>query len=48
MSLRRWSQKCHTMRLPINQDYNLYNLLFVDDQVIIAQDTEDAEYMFTL
>jgi hypothetical protein len=23
----------------------LYNLLFADDQVIIAQDTEDAEYM---
>jgi hypothetical protein len=33
------------MGLPINQDYDLYNLLFVDDQVIIAQDTEDAEYM---
>jgi hypothetical protein len=33
------------MGLPINQDYNLYNLLFADDQVIIAQDTEDAEYM---
>jgi hypothetical protein len=45
MSFRRWSQKCHTMVLPINQDYNLYNLLFADDQVIIAQDTEDAEYM---
>jgi hypothetical protein len=45
MSLRRWSQKYHTMGLPINQDYYLYNLLFEDDQVIIAQDTEDAEYM---
>jgi hypothetical protein len=33
------------MGLAINQDYNLYNLLFADDQVIIAQDTEDAEYM---
>jgi hypothetical protein len=33
------------MGLPINQDYHLYNLLFVDDQVIIAQDTEDAECM---
>jgi hypothetical protein len=30
------------MGLPINKDYNL---LFADDQVIIAQDTEDAEYM---
>jgi hypothetical protein len=45
MSLRRLSQKCHTMGLPINQDYNLHNLLFAVDQVIIAQDTEDAEYM---
>jgi hypothetical protein len=43
MSLRRWSQKYHTMGLPINQDYHLYNLLFADDQVIIAQDTKDAE-----
>jgi hypothetical protein len=43
--LRRWSQKYHTMGLRINQDYRLYNLLFADDQVIIAQDTEDAEYM---
>jgi hypothetical protein len=33
------------MGLPINQDYKLYNLLFADDQVIIAQDIEDAEYM---
>jgi hypothetical protein len=45
MSLRRWPQKCHTVGLPINQDYHLNNLLFVDDQVIIAQDTEDAECM---
>jgi hypothetical protein len=43
--LKRWSQKCHTVGLPINQDYHLYNLLFADDQVIITQDTEDAEYM---
>jgi hypothetical protein len=34
ISLRRWSQKCHTMGLPINHDYKLYNLLFADDQVI--------------
>jgi hypothetical protein len=33
------------MGLPINQDYHLYNLLFADDQVIIAQDTEDDEHM---
>jgi hypothetical protein len=33
------------MGLAINQDYHLCNLLFADDQVIIAQDTEDAEYM---
>jgi hypothetical protein len=33
------------MGLPINQDYHLYNLLFADDQVIFAQDIEDAEYM---
>jgi hypothetical protein len=33
------------MGLPIIQDYHLCNLLFADDQVIIAPDTEDAEYM---
>jgi hypothetical protein len=27
MSLRRWSQKCNTMGLPVNQDYHLYNFL---------------------
>jgi hypothetical protein len=36
------------MGLPINQDYHLYNLLFADDQVIIAQDIEDAEYMLKI
>jgi hypothetical protein len=45
MNLGRWPQKCHTMGLPINQDYHLNILLFADDQVIIAQDNEDAEYM---
>jgi hypothetical protein len=33
------------MGLPKNQGYHLYNLLFADDQVIIAQDIEDAEYI---
>jgi hypothetical protein len=33
------------MGLLINQDYHLYNLLFADNQMIIAQDTKDAEYM---
>jgi hypothetical protein len=33
------------MGLPINQDYHFYNLLFADDQVIIAQHIEDAEHM---
>jgi hypothetical protein len=33
------------MGLPMNQDYHLHSLLFADDQVMTAQDTEDAEYM---
>jgi hypothetical protein len=45
MNLRRWFQKFHTMGLPINQDYHLYKLLFADDQVLMAQNTEDSEYM---
>jgi hypothetical protein len=50
--LPTWTQffffaECHTMGLPINQDYHLYNLLFCGrpSDSIIAQDTEDAEYM---
>jgi hypothetical protein len=33
------------MGLPINQDYHMCNLLLADDQVIIAQDTEDARML---
>jgi hypothetical protein len=33
------------MGLPMNQDYHLYSLLFAEDQVMTAQNTEDAEYM---
>jgi hypothetical protein len=31
--------------LPIGQDCHLHNLLFADNLVVIAQNTEDAEYM---
>jgi hypothetical protein len=42
---RKLADFIELMGLPINQDYHLYILLFADDQVIVAQDTEDAEYM---
>ena len=33
------------MGLPLNDVETLYTLCFADDQVVIAQDADDAEYM---
>lgn len=42
--LKSWNKSCGLMGIPIN-DKHLYHLLFADDQVIIAQDEEDASYL---
>jgi hypothetical protein len=43
-ALENWQNKCAKMGLDI-QDTTIYSLLFVDDQLLIAQDYEDLEYM---
>lgn len=42
--LRKWKQSCQGMGLPIN-DTHLFTLSFADDQVIVAQDSFDLEFM---
>ncbi|XP_060527378.1 uncharacterized protein LOC132702628 [Cylas formicarius] len=43
-ALRIWKQKCRNMGIPLN-NANIYTLSFADDQVIMAQDYDDVEYM---
>lgn len=43
-TLRIWKQKCENMGIPLNNT-NIYSLSFADDQVIMAQDYDDIEYM---
>lgn len=40
----QWKRKCSGMGIPLN-DTNIYTLQFADDQVIIAGDKEDLQYM---
>lgn len=42
--LRRWKNKCKHMGIPLT-DYTLYTLCFADDQVVVAQDYDDLNYM---
>lgn len=42
--LKSWKRKCHRMGITIG-DETLYTLLFADDQVIIAEDADDSNYM---
>ena len=43
-ALENWQKKCAKMRLEI-QKTTVYSLLLADDQLLIAQDYEDLEYM---
>lgn len=43
-SLRTWKRKCKGMGINIG-DNNIYTLQFADDQVLIAQDKDDLQYM---
>lgn len=43
-ALNNWTRKCSKMGVEIGE-YCLYTLLFADDQVVIASDQEDVEYM---
>jgi hypothetical protein len=41
--LRNWKRKCQPMGIPIQN--TLYSLNFADDQVLLAQDHDDMEFM---
>ena len=43
-ALEEWKHKCHRMGIPL-EDITLYTLQFADDQVVLAGDKEDLEYM---
>jgi hypothetical protein len=43
-ALENWQKKCARMGLEI-QDTAIFSVLFADDQLLIAQDYEDLEYM---
>lgn len=42
--MENWQKKCAKMGLEI-RDTTIYRMLFADDQLLIAQDYEDLEYM---
>jgi hypothetical protein len=42
--LGKWKRKCQPMAIPIQNAY-AYSLSFADDQVLLAQDHDDVEYM---
>lgn len=44
-TLEQWRRKCGGMGIPL-EDRTLYTLHYADDQVILARDSEDIEYMF--
>jgi hypothetical protein len=43
-ALENWQKKCAKMGLEI-QDMTIYSMLYADDQLLIAQDYQDIEYM---
>ena len=44
-ALRKWRRACEGMGVQLNEDTTLYTLHFADDQVVVAQDKEDLEFM---
>jgi len=43
-ALEEWKRKCHGMGVLL-ENITLYTLQFADDQVVLAGDKEDLEYM---
>ena len=43
-ALEEWKRKCYGMGIPL-ENTTLYTLQFADDQVILAGDKEELEYM---
>lgn len=44
-ALRKWKKKCGPMGIELDDNSYLYSLQFADDQVIMANDKDDLEYM---
>ena len=44
-AFRNWRRSCSGMGVQLNVDTTLYTLHFADDQVVIAQEREDLEFM---
>ena len=44
-ALKRWRRACGGMGIQLNDDKTLYTLHFADDQVVVASDKEDLEFM---
>lgn len=44
-ALKVWKSKCHNMGTPLDEETTLYTLSFADDQIVIAQDVDDLNYM---
>jgi hypothetical protein len=42
--LTNWQKKCARLGLE-TEDMTIYSMLFADDQLLIAQDYEDLEYI---
>lgn len=42
--LENWSRKCSSMGVKMGEEH-IHSLLFADDQVVLAEDEHDAEYM---
>ena len=43
--LKEWKNKVAGMGVPLLDGQTLYTLCFADDQIVVAQDEEDADYM---
>jgi hypothetical protein len=43
--LEKWRRNCNPMGIAITEETFLFTLHFADDQVVTAQDKEDAEYL---
>ena len=44
-TLAHWKKSCGGMGVPIEENKFLFSLNYADDQVIIAQDAEDLEFV---
>lgn len=44
-AIEEWKKKCKPMGIPLDDNSTIYTLQFADDQLILAQEFEDIEYL---